>query len=313
MGREFLSTTGSTLTLEVGGRQPPVCAVIVTYNRQDLLRECLQAVLAQTHAVAGIHVINNRSTDGTLEMLASEFAAERHAQMRVDTLEENVGGAGGFHEGLKRAAAEHFEWLWLMDDDTIPNRDALAQLLQAHERFADTERPNLLASQVLWIDGTLHPMNMPWIKQEAAELYAAARCRTLPLRTATFVSLLVRRSVVDKFGLPIKGYFLAADDVEYTARILQAERGVLVPDSTVVHKTVTKTGTLDGPPAKFYYYVRNTIWMFTRSQAFEGWQKAKYVARFILSLVQYSVQRPKRVERLRSVGRGVWHGLTQRP
>lgn len=76
-----------------------VCAVVVTYNRKELLRECVRALLAQHHAVSLIWIFNNVSTDGTLEMLAHEFPAAEFPQVRVTTLEKNSGGAGGFHEG----------------------------------------------------------------------------------------------------------------------------------------------------------------------------------------------------------------------
>ena len=106
-----------------------VCAVIVTYNRKALLKECLEAVLAQTRPPDHVLVVDNASTDGTAEMLREEFP-----QVEVLRLPENQGGAGGFHEGMKRAYEEGFDWLWLMDDDTIPRPEALEALL---ERFAE--------------------------------------------------------------------------------------------------------------------------------------------------------------------------------
>jgi GT2 family glycosyltransferase len=89
-----------------------VCAVVVTYNRRDLLRECLVSLQAQTHVPDTILVVNNASTDGTAQMLSAEFA-----QLEVLTLAENVGGAGGFHAGMKWAYEQGYDWLWLMDDD----------------------------------------------------------------------------------------------------------------------------------------------------------------------------------------------------
>lgn len=84
-----------------------VCAVIATYNRKELLRECLQSVLSQTRLPDHILVVDNASTDGTQEMLKEESP-----QVEVLRLPENQGGAGGFHEGMKRAYEEGFDWLW---------------------------------------------------------------------------------------------------------------------------------------------------------------------------------------------------------
>ena len=130
------------------------CAIVVTFNRRDLLAECLQALAEQTLAVDEIIVVDNASTDGTAEMVR-----ERFPQVRLEALAENRGGAGGFHHGLGLAHELGHEWLWLMDDDTIPAPGALAALHDGIGRAP--KRPAMVSSQVQWTDGTLHPMNYP--------------------------------------------------------------------------------------------------------------------------------------------------------
>ncbi|MFX5615039.1 glycosyltransferase, partial [Acinetobacter baumannii] len=78
-------------------------------------RECLQSVLSQTRAPDHVLVVDNASTDGTGEMLKEEFP-----EVEVLRLPENQGGAGGFHEGIKRAYEAGYDWIWLMDDDGLP-------------------------------------------------------------------------------------------------------------------------------------------------------------------------------------------------
>ncbi|MER3603731.1 MAG: hypothetical protein C4298_08345, partial [Thermus sp.] len=85
-----------------------VCAVVVTYNRKELLRECLETLRGQTRKVDHILVVDNASTDGTEEVLRAEFP-----EVEVLRLPENQGSSGGFHEGMKRAYEEGFDWLWL--------------------------------------------------------------------------------------------------------------------------------------------------------------------------------------------------------
>ena len=97
----------------------PVWAVVVTYNRKELLRECLVALRAQTRPPDHVLVVDNASTDGTLELVSEEFG-----EVELLALPENVGGAGGFHAGLERAYASGAEWAWLMDDDTVPQPEA---------------------------------------------------------------------------------------------------------------------------------------------------------------------------------------------
>src|SRR5207244_3776235 len=77
-------------------------------------------------------------------------------------LEENVGGAGGFHAGMRTAGEAGADWLWLMDDDTIATPTALEALLDPLPGLReDGVRPLVMMSRVVWRDGTLHPMNIP--------------------------------------------------------------------------------------------------------------------------------------------------------
>ena len=105
-----------------------VAAVVVTFNRKELLCECLDALLAQTFPVSRIVLVDNASTDGTYELLAEKGYLERGI-FDYFRLPINSGGAGGFHEGVKRAYEAGFDWLWLMDADVEPMPGALERMI----------------------------------------------------------------------------------------------------------------------------------------------------------------------------------------
>lgn len=290
-----------------------VCAVVVTFNRKDLLRECLQALLKQTLPVGRILVVNNVSTDGTLEMLAAEFPPLRYPQIEVSTLSANSGGAGGFHEGVKQAAAIGADWIWLMDDDTIAQPTALEQLFAARSRFPAGKQPDLLASKVEWTDGSLHAMNVNWVNQRDPEAtFHAAAAQTFPIRSATFVSLLFHRRFVEEFGLPIFDYFIWADDVEFSGRILRENLGVAVPASVVIHKTIRNHGSTD-PGPRFYYHVRNGVWMLTRSDAFTARERTKMWVGLLTSWWVYLRRSSFKLDSVRVIARGLRDAVTRRP
>jgi GT2 family glycosyltransferase len=288
-----------------------VCAVVVTYNRKVLLRECLQALLGQARVVDEIVVVDNASTDGTDEMLAGEFAA-----VHVLRLPQNVGGAGGFHAGMKWAYQEGFDWVWLMDDDTITEGNTLNALLEAKESFGEAVRPCLLASKVVWTDGSLHPMNISSAKRldkDPEGVMSAAEHSTVSVRWASFVSLLLHRSMIERYGLPVADYFIWNDDAEYTARVLRHEFGVLVPASRVVHKTEKKHTALDAAPQRYYYQVRNVIWMLTRSNAWSGEERTKIM--LVHSRWVFAYLRRSRFSwpSIRAVGSGLRDGIFRAP
>jgi len=233
-----------------------VWAIIVTRDRRELLRECLAALGAQQRPADHVLVVDNASSDGTVEMVLT-----KHPDVELLSLAVNEGGAGGFHEGMRRAHAGGAEWLWVMDDDTVPEPGALSELLAAPQRL--NEPAAFLASRAVWRDGRVHPMNALWPdRSRAARAIDGAERGVMPVRSATFVSLLVHRGVVDRHGLPLKHFFVWSDDIEYTSRVvLSGEGGWLVPTSVVVHKTADPHTAASAPPERFFFHVRNTVFI----------------------------------------------------
>jgi rhamnopyranosyl-N-acetylglucosaminyl-diphospho-decaprenol beta-1,3/1,4-galactofuranosyltransferase len=237
--------------------QPRVTAVVVTYNRRDLLLEALAAVAAQSRAPDAVIVVDNASTDGTAAAVRARFPAVRLAE-----LTSNTGGAGGFAYGMSLALADGADLIWLMDDDTVPEPGALRALLTARDRHPGP--PVLVASRVVWTDGRAHPMNTPRAKPfvSKAERLAAEAVGCTPVRSASFVSILVEAEACRARGLPQADYFLWNDDFEFTTRLLRGNAGLLCPASVAVHKTASFGGTNTDPGReRFFYEVRNKIWM----------------------------------------------------
>ena len=107
-----------------------VHAVVVTYNRKELLKECIDAILNQSVPVEKLILIDNNSTDGTNEYL-EEYGYMKNPVIEYKRLSENIGGAGGFYEGMKLARSYSPDWIWIMDDDTVPTASCLEELLKA--------------------------------------------------------------------------------------------------------------------------------------------------------------------------------------
>lgn len=285
------------------------CAVVVTHNRRELLAECLEAVLGQTRRPDRVLVVDNASTDGT-----DALVAERFPEASLLRMPENDGSAAGFGAGMTWAvddAAGH-EWIWLMDDDTVPEPDALERLLAAAGALADLE-PMLLASKVLWTDGRLHPMNYSGPRfQRMDDFVAGVESGVVEMRYTTWVSLLARREAVKRYGVPRRNYFIWNDDIEWTARVLRRERGFLVPASVAVHRTETAELASQGGD-RFYYAVRNGLFML-RSRSALAWKEKVFHGLAIADQVRaYLVANRFRPRALRVVARGLAHGLARRP
>jgi len=141
---------------------PRVVVVVVTHNRSAMLRECLEALAAQTHPVAEVVLVDNASTDGTLERLVASGLGAR-LDLRVLRVSRNGGGAEGFHYGVRFALQSASDWLWLMDDDCEPEPATLAVLL-ASPRAAQPST-SVLMPLVRSVRGDLLPLHRGQIRR----------------------------------------------------------------------------------------------------------------------------------------------------
>ncbi|MDU5613902.1 MAG: glycosyltransferase family 2 protein [Varibaculum cambriense] len=234
-----------------------VAAVVVTYNRRDLLEKTLQGLENQTRPVDRIFVIDNASTDDT-----SAFLSERvmHRPTTVIKLPINTGGAGGFYYGIETAYEKGFDAFWLMDDDTVPRKDALSELLRGTEGEAAENGGNLpsfACSMVIWKDGSLCEMNTPETTWDWPRRMAKGQDWQL-VKSCSFVSCLVTREAARKVGLPYREYFIWADDAEYTSRLAKWRPGVFVPSSIVDHLLAKNRGVNWGDATS------DSMWKFGR-------------------------------------------------
>jgi rhamnopyranosyl-N-acetylglucosaminyl-diphospho-decaprenol beta-1,3/1,4-galactofuranosyltransferase len=258
-----------------------VCAIVVTHSRKHLLRQCLARLLEQKREADQILVVDNASTDGTLEMVRDEFP-----QVELLCLERNLGGAGGFHEGLAWAHRRGYDWLWAMDDDTFAVPDTLEALLSGARRAPDGQ-PLLVASRVLWKDETLHPINRPVPRWRwPGQLTRGVAQGLLLVRYTTFVSVALRREAIDRCGLPLAHYFIWGDDVEFTARILRDEPGYLVPESWVYHWTARPHEAATAGGDRFYYHARNSLKLL-RGSSLSPVERVDYGRYFARTILQY--------------------------
>jgi rhamnopyranosyl-N-acetylglucosaminyl-diphospho-decaprenol beta-1,3/1,4-galactofuranosyltransferase len=283
-----------------------VCAVVVTFNRRDLLEECLTAVSGQARPADRVIVIDNASTDGTAGLVR-----ERFPEADLVTLPENVGSAAGFADGIQRALDGGADWVWTLDDDTIPEPEALARLLDAAEQLAH-QRPVALASKVVWTDGGLHPMNYSTPRvQRMDDFVWSVESGYVEIRYTTFISLLVSAGACRRHGLPRKDFFIWSDDIEWTARLLREERGFLVPGSVALHKTAT-AHTAPAFGDRFYYAIRNGLFILRSPSALTWKEKVLHVIAIAEQVRQYLAANRLRPHALRVLARGVAHGLTGR-
>lgn len=241
--------------------------VVVTYNRKELLLKNIECLLNQTmKEKLDILIFDNASTDGTKDAINSYIDEDKIKYFNTGS---NLGGAGGFSYGIKLATEMGYGSLWILDDDTLPTPTAFAELRKKDAELGDEY--GFLSSKVLWKDGSICTMNIQketkWKRMKEFETEK-------PIQYASFVSLFLRTSTVEEYGLPFKEFFIWADDWEYTRRISKNRKCYFIPSSVVNHWCGSNVGAdIVSAPAdrikRFNYMYRNDVVLY-RQDGIDG-------------------------------------------
>ena len=257
-----------------------IAAVIVTYNRKELLGENIQMLLKQTYLIDRICIVDNCSTDGTSEYLQKNGWKNNQRFVYIRT-ESNIGGAGGFYIGTKAAFEFGANWILLMDDDgKMADRFMLENLMSVAERLYK----NKVADRKLFINALVQQgemlsfkMGTKYTVQQALE---ASRNGILEGEANPFNGTVISRELVEKIGYPNKAFFIKGDEVDYKQRTLAAGGYIatvvnaryLHPRPEMQEKTVLgiKVPFIVEAPWKEYYTARNFTYMYKSQKHYKA-------------------------------------------
>lgn len=286
-------------------------AVVVTFNRKELLRQCVTKLLNQRESCCDVLIIDNASTDGTGELIRTEFY---RSDVIYENTGSNLGGAGGFEYGVEKAVSLGYEYVWIMDDDTLPEETALSRLLEAG--YALNGNWGFLSSVAYWTDGSICQMNIQ--KKDIFRHVGKAeyKMELAPVKMCSFVSLLVKSSVIREVGLPIGEYFIWTDDYEFTGRISRRYPCYMVPGSRVVHAMKVHTrvnfATDDASRIERYRYIyRNDVHCY-RQYGVAGWMYILAKDGYTVANILKNTDR-ERIKRIEVVVKGFYEGLNFHP
>ena len=219
-----------------------IAAVVVTYNRKNLLQRCIDSILIQSRVPDTIIVIDNGSTDGTEEMVKSESL--KNPVLKYINLKANLGGGGGFHYGARIAFEAGYDWVWLMDDDCCATDECLEKLVEGVTNTKDVYSPIILSIEdrktVLW------------------GIKAACYTGNTEVGTLPFNGFLIHKNSLNEIGLPEKNFFIYGDDTEFNMRAKSnGKKVILVTNSVMYHpyKNVVKG-------LKIYKMFLNKLWTY---------------------------------------------------
>lgn len=231
-----------------------ICAVVVTYNRLEYLKEIIEALKQQSHRIDEIIVVNNSSADGAAEWLAE--------QSGLTVIEQpNLGSSGGQHTGIKSAFIKGYDWIWTMDDDVVPDINCLEiliknddiNLIRAPLRYLPDGKPFFNDA----IDYNLtNPFRSIW-----NDVYSAKDLDNEVVYAIgiTFEGPLIHRSVIERTGFPEKDFFIYGDDTEYFIRAWKNGAKLAVFNKARLDRKLMPANSEKVFSWKHFYIVRNII------------------------------------------------------
>lgn len=311
----FTLTTNSNEFVKEGEKtiyaSMSIAAVIVTYNRKEVLKKNIDALISQSITINRIIIVDNHSQDGTQEEIFQCYYSERK-RFDYNYLPKNIGGAGGFEYGTRRAYELGFDLIWLMDDDGHPmNSLTLEKLIEKIESKSLRCKPFLLNSIVLCQPSML-TFDIGYGRDLAENERKAINgllSEEKNARVAPFNGTLLSRELVASIGFPNGQLFIYGDESDYAARAVESGAFVAtVVDSLYYHpknnSTVCKLGrefvVIQNVKWRYYYSCRNAI--YYRLSRKKYMSSIKFVIDRTLQILLFDDQK------IRSLGYA-WHGF----
>lgn len=275
-----------------------VCCVVVTYNRKKDLLVNIKHLLMQSVG-CDILIFNNASTDGTEEYLKENKIFESD-NVIYHRSKSNIGGAGGFSEGLKIAYNAGYKYFWLMDDDGHPKDEKTLSNCLSKINSVDSEYA-IINSLVICDDNKL---SFELCKtKDTSMVIKRSRNNILPDEIRPFNGTLITRSVVAKIGFPKAEFFIKGDEIEYLLRAKKAK--VLIAtavDSLYFHpelvdqkiKLLGKSLALsDESYWKEYYKARNYVYINREYLGLKG--LIKHILISFIKIIYYKSDKKRKI------------------
>lgn len=239
--------------------QKQVGIVILNWNGTEDTLECLGSLQQLNYTNYIVYVIDNGSSVPCTEAVKTSFP-----QVQVIELSENLGFAGGCNIGIRQALADGAEYVWLLNNDTVVDPNALTAMVEVAE---NDSRCGIVGSKILYYDkpkvinhagGRIHP----WLGRSehigCGEIDRGQFDKVRQVDYVTGCSLLAKKTMIESVGFMDEAYFLYWEESDWCIRAKQKGWQIkYAPRSVVYHKISQSLGQKS--PIMTYYMARNTL------------------------------------------------------
>lgn len=243
-----------------------IAAVIVTYNRKELLAKTLLYFDELTTPPNSIIIIDNNSNDGTDETVNAWKAKTSYNDIHHIQLDKNGGGSGGFYAGLEYALHLNPDWIWLSDDDAFPEKNCFSIIRDKIAKIDEKEYSAICCSVIN--EGKIDKAHRRRILRHKLIF---KKERSVPLKDYekkefqcdlfSYVGTVINVQKLKTVGLTEKDYFIWNDDTEHAWRLSKSGKIVCLTEAKIHHNAPTFTNKLTW---KVFYGERNKLFMYKK-------------------------------------------------
>ncbi len=298
-----------------------VLAHIHTFNEAEFIEQALDALQRQSRPPDAIVIVDNASTDATLDRVFP-------AGVTVVRNPADLGTSGAVQVGFAHALEHEFDWTWVLDADSVPEPDALENLLAFFECLPPSDRAQVCFLACRLAIASCEAGHRPIMLTESTIEYVPLDAAAGHSRCDCFIwsGSLFRMPAVAEIGLPSADYFMDLSELEYGYRARQLGFTSYIVNSGVLHQDVgrspgvaTRTWCF-GPfrfrlfemsPIRCYYHVRNMLyfWLYQCRP-----RRPRWVVRSIVHAIffprTFAIRPVSHGRHLIACMRGLWDGLT---
>jgi len=295
---------------------------IHTFNEAAVIDRSLRALLDQTYPVGEILLVDNASTDDTLNRPFPD-------QVKVISFRENSLTSAPIITAMQYAKEHGYDWVWLLDGDSAPRADALAKLMDLYSSFDAELQESVWLLAALPVDITTQRSDHGFMvtRRGLKQVFPGPDQVAYECDATIWSGSVYKLTAVEKVGLPRADYAMDIAEIEYGYRGRRLGYRAFVHQGSILDHnlsgpSVTSRSLRFGPvtlklievqPFRCYYVVRNVVyfWFYDYhdrnvfTYAYCILKIAKFVASFVLRPATHWRQ-------IAACARGLWDGLFNR-
>lgn len=265
-----------------------VGVVILNWNGKADTLACLESLFRCTYPAFHIYVVDNASSDGSVEAVRRQFGDKTN--LTVVESGSNLGFAGGNNVGIHRAVEDGMRYVLLLNNDTEVDAGFLEPLVIAME---DDPGIGVVSGKIYFVE----PSNKIWFfggymdrntgvggpvggqVLDTGQLDHVVECDY-----ATGCALMTSAEIIRKIGYLDDDYFYLCEDADLCFRIADAGyRIVALPNSVLWHKVSASLAGGEESPIRLYFRARNQMMLVSKNnKGFRFWQHGLFLLNFHL-------------------------------